>query len=77
MIEFTDDQIKAAATAMKILRLAQHPGMDSVAIKLNSQPTYQEIEQAKMWAMAFSNATRSDLARPMDSATEIAKRFGL
>lgn len=60
--------IERAATIMKIIKLAGTPGMDSVAIKLNCGPTYQELEAAKMWARAF------DLARGPGNLADLAHR---
>jgi len=45
---------------MKLLRLAQQPGMDAVAIKLNMEPTYEELKVAKAWADAFERVTDMD-----------------
>lgn len=55
-----DAQIEKAAKIVKICYLARQPGMDSVAIKLNAGPTYQEIQAAKAWAIAFELAARED-----------------
>jgi hypothetical protein len=77
VIEFTDEQIYRAASAMKAIRLAGSPGMDGVAIKLNMGATREELEYARMWALALGLATRSDFPRAMDIATEIARRHQL
>lgn len=75
MTEFTEDRIKRAATAMKMLRLGAHPGMDAVAIKLNSDPTYREMEEAKMWAKAFELS--GTMTRALDVAVDMAREFRL
>lgn len=54
----TDAQIERAAKLMKIYHLAGMTGMDAVAIKLNSNPTYDEQRLAKRWAKAFELAQR-------------------
>lgn len=77
MIEFTDEQINKAAMAMKAIRLASHPGMDSVAIKLNMVVNREDLEYARLWATALGLATRSDFPRAMDIATEVARRHHL
>jgi len=67
----TKDQIHRAGQLIKILTLAGSPGMDRVAIKLNSGLTYPEQEQAELWAKAFELAQkRGDL---FDLAAELHK----
>lgn len=66
----TKEQIELAAKIVKIVSLAGHPGMDTVAIKLNCGPTYAEIERAKYWAKAFELAQRG--GAPFDLAVELA-----
>lgn len=58
----TDEEIKKAAKIVKILYLAGLPGMDEVAVKLNSNPTYAEVLEARKWAIAFELAKRQDTA---------------
>lgn len=61
MRNFTDEQIIKAAKIMKIIRLSGIPGMDVVAVKLNSEPTWEEQKSARMWAKAFSASATGDL----------------
>lgn len=37
------------ARAIKIKRLRNAPGMDEVAVRLNSEPMYNEIQEAQIW----------------------------
>ena len=53
----TESQVERAAKLMKIVQLA-NSGLDAVAIKLNSNPTYEELRQARRWATAFELAQR-------------------
>lgn len=62
--------IRRAATVMKILRLAQQPGMDTVAVKLNMEPTHDELFVAKTWALALEQCANSAL-----SVLDIADRI--
>lgn len=62
---------KRAATMLKMIRLANMPGMDGVAIKLNCEPTYDEIREAERWQRALELA--ADENKPlMDLAIELA-----
>lgn len=49
-----------AAMIRKIVRLAKTPGMDEVAVKLNCEPTHDEIQEAKGWAKALELAAKDD-----------------
>lgn len=62
--------IRRAATAMKALRLAATPGMDLVCLKLNMEPTYDELKTAKAWFTAFEKARDSE-KRILEIAEEI------
>lgn len=53
----TESQVERAAKLMKIVQLA-NSGLDAVAIKLNSTPTYEECRLARRWATAFELAQR-------------------
>lgn len=52
------DEITYAAKLVKVVRLAQLPGMDTVAIRLNCEPTHDELQVAEFWVMAFELAER-------------------
>ena len=67
----TRDQVELAGRLVKILRLAGHPGMDAVAIKLNSRLTYDEEKTAKIWAKAFELAQRLGETTLFALATEL------
>jgi hypothetical protein len=56
----TDQQIERAGQIIKILYLANQPGMDETAIKLNCGLTYDEMRGAKRWARAFELAAQED-----------------
>ena len=45
----SDELAFKIAKEVKIKRLKAHPMMDSIAVKLNSGPTYDEIQEAKYW----------------------------
>lgn len=70
MIEFTEQQIVTAATALKVIRLV-NAGLDTVAVKLNCGPTFDEIETMRRCALALGYAT---FMRPFDVAAELEKR---
>ena len=54
-----DEQIiYRAAKMVKIIRLAGTPGMDIVAIRLNCEPTYDELQIARSWAKGFEIAAQ-------------------
>lgn len=59
---------------MKILRLANTPGMDEVAIKLNCEPTYFEVKEAKKWQRALELADLEGVSA-MDHARALHKEF--
>lgn len=69
MIDFTEEQIDKAAKIVKIITLSNNPMMDSVAIKLNSGPTYDEKRRAKVYAKALGLATTNESV--FDSAAKI------
>lgn len=54
----TEEQIERAAKVMKVVRLA-NSGLDVVAVKLNCDPTYDEIKMAARWAKAFEISQRA------------------
>jgi hypothetical protein len=56
----TEDQIEKAGQIIKVLYLANSPGMDAIAVKLNCGLTYGEMKTAKRWAKAFELAEKSD-----------------
>lgn len=45
-----------AARILKLCKLAANPMMDNVAIRLNAEPTYAEMQQARLWEKAFELA---------------------
>lgn len=56
-MSYSAEQIKKAGQILKVIHLANSPGMDEVAIKLNMGLTYDEEQAAKRWAAAFELAT--------------------
>ena len=54
----TDEELELAGRIRKVVRLAAMPGMDEVAIKLNSGLTWEEMLDARCWALAFELAQR-------------------
>jgi len=54
----TKEQIELAARIRKVIHLTSIPGMDDVAVKLNSGLTWDEKETAKRWALAFELAEK-------------------
>lgn len=70
MIDFTDEQVERAATAIKVIRLVNQ-GLDVVAVKLNCEPRHDEIVEAHTWALALGMATTM---RPFDIAAKIAEK---
>jgi hypothetical protein len=55
----TDDELQLAGRIRKVVRLAALPGMDEVAVKLNSSRlTWGEMAEVKEWALAFELAQR-------------------
>lgn len=63
------DLAERAARLMKIVRLARNPMLDAVAIKLNAQPTSEEIRTAERWRAAF------DLAAQQENDFVLAERL--
>lgn len=51
-----ESQIELAGRIIKVMKLANTPGMDKIAIKLNSGLTWKEQQEAKHWAKAFELA---------------------
>lgn len=72
MTTLTDTQIEKAAEIVKILYLARQPGMDTVAIKLNRRPTYEEKQVARKWADIFELAQSDETA--WNCAAEYAEK---
>jgi len=66
----SEDTARKAATAMKIIHLARLPGMDIVAIKLNCNPTHEEVETALRWQFALEMATDEGL-----TAVDLARKI--
>ena len=52
----TEEHIERAGIILKIIKLAEMPGMDTVAVKLNCGLTYDELQIARRWARAFELA---------------------
>lgn len=48
------EHVRRAAKVMKIVRLRHMPGMDATAIRLNSEPTIEELIHATAWLAAFT-----------------------
>jgi hypothetical protein len=61
---------------MKALRLASQPGMDLVAVKLNMEPTYEELMHAQTWAAAFAQVVEHPEKKALDIAEELAAGCG-
>jgi hypothetical protein len=61
-----------AGQIIKILYLANQPGMDEVAIKLNCGLTWDEKRAAEKWAIAFQLARLSD-RKIFDLAADLYK----
>ena len=55
-----------------MIRLVNQPGMDAVAVKLNSELTYDEEKIAQLWAQAFELA----IEHPDKSIFELAAMLG-
>jgi hypothetical protein len=56
----TEEQAERAGRMMKVLKLANMPGMDAVAVKLNCGLTWSEKEEAIVWGKAFEIAEKPD-----------------
>jgi hypothetical protein len=67
-MKFSRQEIECVAKAMKVLRLADMPGMDAVAVRLNCEPAYAELKEAERWAVAFEHAQQ---LRPFDLAARV------
>lgn len=52
------DNVEKAARLLKVVRLARNPMMDVVSIKLNSEPTRDEILQMRRAALALEWAAK-------------------
>ena len=56
MNRIPQETVLRAGRAIKILQLAKLPGMDHIAVKLNSELTWNEEHEALWWAKAFELA---------------------
>lgn len=52
--------IRRTAMVMKVLRLINTPGMDMTAVKLNMEPTYDELLTATAWKAAFDQCVDTE-----------------
>lgn len=50
--------VERMARRMKVRKLWNRPGADEFAVKLNSQPTYDEVEEARVWIEAMLEEMR-------------------
>jgi len=66
----SESDIKSIARQMKIARLSHMPGMDKVAIALNSQPNYEEIQLIKKFILYTELAGYVIVQKPKDSSPE-------
>lgn len=58
MINTSKQVATIAAKVIKTAKLRAMPGMDEIAVRLNSEPTYSEVSEAIAWQMAFQLAER-------------------
>jgi len=65
--------IQRAAMVMKVLRLIAMPGMDMTAVKLNMQPTHDELLTATAWRAAFDQCGQE----PQRKVLEIAEQLDI
>lgn len=63
--------IERAATVMKVLRLINMPGMDMVAVKLNMEPTHDELLVASAWREAFDQCAQEPQRRVLEIAEQL------
>jgi len=69
-MNITREQVKLAGRIIKVMRLTNQPGMDRVAIALNTSGlTYSEESEASTWAAAFELAVEG--GKPMDLAARL------
>lgn len=61
---------KRAAMMIKMIRLARS-GLDSIAIKLNCEPNFDELREAERWQRAFALAA-DETRTALDLAMELA-----
>ncbi|KKL99344.1 hypothetical protein LCGC14_1815340 [marine sediment metagenome] len=57
---FEDNRARKVARTMKRMKLEAHPTLDEVAIKLNSQPTFREVELAEFYIAAIIDTFPED-----------------
>jgi hypothetical protein len=52
--------VKTVATRLKRKMLERHPMMDEIAIRLNSEPTYDEIQHVRFLWKLFKEVLEKD-----------------